>query len=205
MDSYCTCGSPIPVAASFCPNCGRPLRPGVVETDHAPEAPAPEIHAQSAPTGIDAYLRAAFVPALCAMFVRFAVGVAGPLFAILSYLIPGGAGFASVRLFEKRYRCLQSVWEGFGLGALTGLLCFLPSLILQLSVLAVQGKEAILGPLRAQAEQFPMASEMADMLENPLVFAVTVTFGLAVEAVLLLGVAAGGGAVAAKASRSQPN
>ena len=152
MDSYCTCGNPIPAGASFCPNCGRPLRPGVVEVDRVPEPAAPEVLTQNAPTGMDAYLRAAFVPALCAMFLRFAVGVAGPLLAILSYLIPGGAGFASVRLFEKRHRRLQSVWEGLGLGALTGLLCFLPSLILQLSVLAIQGKEAILDPLRAQTE-----------------------------------------------------
>ena len=192
MDSYCTCGSLIPAGASFCPNCGRALRPGAIEIDHAP-------------AGIEAYLRAAFVPALCAMFLRFAVGVAGPLLAILSYLIPGGAGFASVRLFEKRHRRLQSVWEGLGLGALTGLLCFLPSLILQLSVLAIQGKEAILDPLRAQTERFPMAAEMADMLEDPLVFAITIAFGLTVEAVLLLGVAGSGGAIAAKSSRSQPN
>ena len=207
MAAYCTCGSPLPSAASFCPNCGRPLRLGVGEAagpleapgyDAVASGPGPEQSGQPAAIGLDAYLRAAFLPALCAMFLRFGIGVMSPLLAILSYLIPSGAGYAAVRLFERRQRMVKGVLEGCMLGALTGLLCFLPSLFLQLYVLATQGKEAVLGPIRDQAEVFPMAEDMAALLEDPVLFAITIAFGLAFEAVLLLLVSGIGGAIAAK-------
>ena len=209
MAAYCTCGSSLPSAASFCPNCGRPLRPGVGEAAETQEDswshevapdPVPERSERLAPFGIGPYLRAAFLPALCAIFLRFGVGVMSPLLAALSYVIPGGAGYVTVRLFEKRRRLVRGVADGCILGALTGLLCFLPSLFLQLSVLAIQGKEAVLGPIRDQAGMLPLASEMATLLEDPLFFALTVAFGLAVEAVLLLVVSGIGGAIAARHS-----
>ncbi len=210
MTGYCTCGSPLPGSASFCPNCGRPLTPGIGEA--AEPRQAPQVHdvatdppvEESPPraaVGADAYLRAAFLPALVAMFLRFGLGVMSPLLAMLSYLVPCGAGFVTVRSFEKRQRMVRSVWEGLGLGALTGLLCFLPSLFLQLSVLATQGKEAVLGPIRDQVEQFPMATDVASMLEDPFIFAMTIAFGLTVEAFLLLAVSGIGGAIAATAGR----
>jgi hypothetical protein len=209
MFTRCTCGSRLPGDASFCPNCGRPLRPGVGEAAEPREAPAfdesssdppPEELAWRGTVGLDEYLRAAFLPALCAMFLRFALGVMGPLLAALSYLIPCGAGYASVRLFEKRRAMLKSTTQGCYIGAWTGLLCFLPSLFLQLSILATHGKEAVLGPIRDQAETFPMATDVATMLEDPFVFAVTVTFGLAVEALLLVAASGIGGALAAGVS-----
>ena len=207
MAAYCTCGSPLPSAASFCPNCGRPLGTGVGEGarslpalgyDAVASGPGIEQSAQPAAVRLDAYLRAAFLPALCAMFLRFGIGVMSPLLAMLSYLIPCGAGYAAVRLFEKRQRMVKGILEGCMLGALTGLLCFLPSLFLQLFVLATQGKEAVLGPIRDQAEMFPMAEDMATLLEDPVLFAITIAFGLALEAVLLLLVSGIGGAIAAK-------
>ena len=132
------------------------------------------------------------------MFLRFGIGVMSPLLAMLSYLIPCAAGYAAVRLFEKRQRMVKGILEGCMLGALTGLLCFLPSFFLQLYVLATQGKEAVLGPIRDQAEKFPMAEDMAALLEDPVLFAITIAFGLALEAVLLLLVSGIGGAIAAK-------
>ena len=90
--------------------------------------------------------------------------------------------------------------QACGLGALSGLLCFLPSGLLQAAVIAVQGKEAVLGPLREQAEGLP-AVDIVGFLEDPAVFAVVVLFGLLFEAVALIGMAAAGGAIAVRIAR----
>ena len=131
------------------------------------------------------------------MLLRVVVSVASPLLALLSYLIPGCAGFASVRLFERRHAAVRSSWHGFGIGALTGLLCFVPSLLLQIAVLAQQGREAVLGPLRDQAEGLPMSAELLEILKDPAVFATAVAFAMIFECVLMLGSSGAGGAVAA--------
>lgn len=87
------------------------------------------------------------------------------------------------------------------MGALTGLLCFVPSFLMQVGVILVNGKEAVLGPLREQAEGLPAAAEFAGLLEDPTVFAMVIGFGLLFEAIALIGVSAAGGAVAVAASR----
>lgn len=139
------------------------------------------------------------------MFLRLAMGVASPWLAVASFLVPGAAGFVAVRQFEQRHAVEQSGWQGCALGALVGLLCFIPSFLLQVGVIATQGKEAVLGPIRDQAESLPMASEMAQLLEDPFVFAMTIAFGLLLEGVVLVGVSGAGGAIAATAGRSNPD
>ena len=213
MSGNCTCGSPVPVGASFCPNCGRPLRPGAGEPAEPPEPPPSEPALEASVEPADgqhraavqaAYFRAAFPAALGATFVRFGLGVLGPAIATLSFAAIPAAGYVTVRLFEKAQRRNTVGWEGLVLGLLAGLLCFLPSLVLQLLALATQGREAILAPIRAQAEQFPLAVDMAAMLEDPVVFAVTVGVGLTAELLLLLLFSGIGGAFAGRASRSRP-
>ena len=200
--THCTCGSPLPARAYFCPRCGRPLAPGVGEpADTAEPAPEPvEIVQLPDGPGRDAWLRAAFLPALGAMLLRLAMGAAGPWLALVSFLVPAGAGYLTVRRFEQGHGNVRSRWTGCGLGALSGLLCFLPSGLLQVAVIVVQGKEAVLGPLREQAESLP-AVDIVGFLEDPAVFAVVVLFGLLFEAVAVIGMSAAGGAIAVRIAR----
>ncbi len=155
------------------------------------------------PLGRDAYLRAAFLPALGATLLRFTFGVLSPLLALFSYLVPGAAGYVAVRFFEKRNSSVTRSWLGCGLGALTGLLCFLPSFVLQLSTIMIQGKEGYLGAIREQADDLPMATEMLQILEDPAVFAMVIVFGLVLEGLVLLLVSAAGGALAVTVGRSR--
>ena len=203
MATHCTCGSPLPEGASFCPRCGRPLLPGVGEPagdSEVPAYPAGPSPSSDRPAR-EAWLQAAFLPALGAMFLRLAMGAAGPWLALFSFLVPAGAGYLTVRRFEHRNGRVHRTWEGCGLGALTGLLCFVPSFLMQVGVILVNGKEAVLGSLREQAEGLPAAAEFAGLLEDPTVFAMVIGFGLLFEAIALIGVSAAGGAVAVAASR----
>ena len=207
MATHCTCGSPLPDGAYFCPRCGRPLAPGVGEPAD-PSEPLGEPSAglpEPARPGREAYVRAAFFPALGAMLLRLALGIASPWLALFSFLVPGAAGYFTVRLFEQRHAVVRSGWQGCGLGAVAGLLCFIPSLLLQVSVILTQGKEAVLGPMREQAESLPMASDMVQFLEDPAVFATTVAFGLLLEAIVLVGISGAGGAMAVTIGRSNPD
>ena len=200
MPAYCTCGSPLPDGASFCPRCGRPLSDDVGQPVEAsiPPAPAPiEIERP----GLEAYVRAAFVPALCAMLARLAMGMLSPLLGALSYAVAAGAGFVTVQRFERQHAAVSGSWHGFGIGALTGLLCFVPSIVLLGAALATQGRDAILAPIREQAESLPMGGEVSRLIEDPSVFAMVMALGLLVEAGLLAISAGVGGAVAAARSR----
>ncbi len=204
MASHCSCGSPLPGGASFCPRCGRPLAPGIGQPEEPAESVSTPVADSEKPPahGREAYLRAAFLPALGATLARFTVGVLNPVLALLSYLFLAAAGFIAVRLFQKRNNVLGSVWMGCGLGALTGLFCFLPSLLLQLSTLAVQGREGYLGAIQERAGDFPMTAEMVRILEQPGVFAMVIAFGLALEGLLVLASSVAGGALAARRSQA---
>ena len=139
------------------------------------------------------------------MLLRLAMGVASPWLALISFLAPGAAGYVTVRLFEQRHSAVRSGWQGCGLGAVAGLLCFIPSFLLQVGVILTQGKEAVLEPMREQTESLPMASDMVEFLEDPAVFAMTVAFGLLFEAILVVGISGAGGAIAATTGRSSPD
>ena len=125
-----------------------------------------------------------------------------PSLVLRSLLIPAAAGFASVRLLQARHKPVPTVMHGLGIGALAGFLTFLGSATVLLSVLAVHGREVILAPAREVAKTLPMQGDFEQWLEDPTVFAVAVASGLALEAVSLLAISGGGGALAAKMRRT---
>ena len=195
MATHCSCGSPLPDGAYFCPRCGRPLAPGAGEPADPYEQPSePSVGLpEPARPGREAYFRAAIFPALGAMLLRLSMSIASPWLALFSFLVPGAAGYLTVRLYEQRHALVRSRWQGCGLGALAGLLCFVPSFLLQIAVILTEGREAVLGPMREQAGNLPMGSEMVEFLEDPAVFAMTVAFGLLFEAIVLVGISGAGG------------
>lgn len=138
-------------------------------------------------------LLAAGPPGMAAGCLRLALGLVSPWLAVLAFLVPGLAGCLAVIRYRQRNGQISRAWQACVLGALAGLVCFLPSCLLQLTVLASQGAEAILGPMRDQAGWLSMPAETVGFLEDPVVFAVVVAFGLLFDAVVSIGLAAVGG------------
>ena len=147
-------------------------------------------------------IRAAMAPALCALALRAVLPLLVPSLLLRSLLLPAAAGFASVRLFQARHGPPRNAMHGFGIGAAAGLLTFLGSAAILLSVLAARGKEVILAPAREVAETLPLQGGFEEWLEDPTVFAVGIVSALALEAVSLLAVSGGGGALAARMRRA---
>ena len=203
MASHCTCGSPLPAGASFCPNCGRPLAPGVGEPAVPPQEPAAEEPPAKNLRRSEAFLKASILPALCAIFLRVVLVAPNPLYVLLSYLIPAGAGYAAVRIFEKRYLSLPKISLGGALGLLTGMQCALAFLILNSMVILSQGKEVLLAPLRDHPEMSALAPQVAEALEDPGIFVAAVAIAFCIDAALVAGSAAAGGAVAVKLARTR--
>ena len=201
MAGHCTCGSPLPRGASFCPNCGRPLRPAAELP--APATESPEIGASGPAPVWTSYAKAAMPPALCALALRAVLPLFAPSLLLHSLFIPAAAGFASVRLFQARRNPAPSPMRAFGIGALAGLLTFLGSAAMLLGLLAAHGREVILAPAREAAEAFSMQGDLERWLEDPTVFALAIASGLTIEAVSLLAVSGGGGALAAKTGRGR--
>jgi uncharacterized RDD family membrane protein YckC len=76
---HCTaCGSPVPAGASFCPSCGRPVRP-----DEAPPVVLTEMGSAAATTYASFWKR--FVAWIIDTII---LGVVG---AIIQFIIPGGS------------------------------------------------------------------------------------------------------------------
>ena len=93
---------------------------------------------------------------------------------------------------------------GGALGLLTGMQCALAFLILNSMVIMSQGKEVLLAPLRDHPEMSSMAPQVAEALEHPGTFVTAVAIAFFVDAALVAGSAAAGGAVAVKVARSHP-
>ena len=203
MATHCTCGSPLPRDASFCPRCGRPLVPGVGEPEVPFELPA---QPESAPPKLTArdYLRAIGPPAIVGMSLRFLLSALVSLFglglvaAMLGIGVVWLVAYYAVRRFEQRVAPVSGWWHGFGLGALTGLLCYLPMLVTQLAVLGGPGQEAFLEAMREQAQDSPIIAGAATALEDPTVFWGAMVLTILVEATVLVAGAGGFGALAAK-------
>ncbi len=203
MATRCTCGSSLPPGASFCPGCGRPLIPGLGE----PAVPfEPQAQPEPAPQELTSrdYLRAVGLPAIAGMSLRFLLSALVSLFglglaaAMLGIGVVWLAAYYAVRRFEQRVAPVSGSWHGFGVGALTGLLCYLPTLVTQLAVLGGPGQEAFLEALQEQAQDSPIIAGAATALEDPTVFWGAMALTILVEATVLVAGAGGFGALAAK-------
>ena len=203
MVANCTCGSPLPPGASFCPRCGRPLVPGVGEPEVPFELPG---QPESVPRELTAKdnLRAVGPPAIAGMSLRLLLSALVSLIglgfaaAMLGIGVVWLVAYYAVRRFEQRVAPVSGLWHGFGVGALTGLLCYLPTLVTQLAVLGGPGQEAFLEALREQAQESPIIAGAATALEDPTVFWGAMVLTILVEATVLVAGAGGFGALAAR-------
>ena len=198
MADRCSCGSRYPRGASFCPNCGRPLVEGLVpEVGAEVEPPSAEEPSPAPSATLPDCFRAAIPPAVCGVLLRFGLGLLAPVLAPLAFLVMIPAGSVAVRRLSRSVAPVGSAWQGFGVGALTGLLCFVPSLVVQVASHVAQGRQSMLEVLRRQLEGSPMADALMSALDDPAVFAAVIALGLFVEACGLVVIAGAGGALAA--------
>ena len=203
MAAKCSCGSPLPPNACFCPRCGRPLAPGAGQPAVPLEQPAQPEPGPATLTARD-YLKAAGPAACLGVALRFAVGTLaliiglGEFAALLGFAAVWLVAHHAVRRFERKVAPISGLWHGFGVGALTGLLCYVPSLVMQLAMLGGQGREAFLGALREQAENSSLIAGAVTALEDPAVFWLALAFTTLVEAMVLTAGAGAFGALAAK-------
>ena len=203
MVTHCTCGSPLPPGASFCPRCGRPLVPGAGEPEVPPQPPAQPEPVPRELTARD-YLRAIGPPAIAGMSLRFLLSALvslvglGLIAAMLGIGVVWLAGYYAVRRFGERVAPVSGLWHGFGVGAVTGLLCYLPTFVTQLLVLGGPGQEAFLEAMQEQARESPLIAGAATALEDPAVFWGAMALTMLVEATVLLAGAGGFGALAAR-------
>ena len=208
MVARCSCGSPLPPGASFCPRCGRPLAPGVGEPEVPFERPA---QPEETPRELNAkdYLHAVGPPAIVGIALRFFISALvllvglGEFAAMLGFGAVWLVAHYAVRRFERRVAPISGIWHGFGVGALTGLLCYLPTLLTQLAVLGGQGQGAFLEALREQAGNSPLIAGAVTALEDPTVFWAAFFLTILVEALVLVAGAGAFGALAAKTVRNE--
>ena len=203
MVARCTCGSPLPPEASFCPRCGRPLAPGVGEPEVPIQLP---VQPEEAPRQLTAkdYLHAVGPPAIVGIALRLLISALVLLVGLGEFAAMFGFGAVwlvahyAVRRFERKVAPISGLWHGFGLGALTGLLCYLPTLFTQLAMLGGQGQEALLEALREEAGNSPLIAGAVTALEDPTVFWGALLLTILVEALVLVAGAGAFGALAAK-------
>ncbi len=195
MDDFCTCGAALPPGAGFCPRCGRPTGtiPSVEPDPPPPGASQGSSSADKFEIAKVEHIRAAVFPAGLAAFLSSI-----PLAGFLCFLWYPLAGFLTVFGLRRRIGATPAVSKGTGLGALTGLLSFVISLIIQSLSLLLAGQDEIMEALKQQAGQLGGGEEIARLLENPALLAVVLLFGLAVQCVVAVGFCAVGGALAAK-------
>lgn len=194
MDEFCTCGAALPSGAGFCPRCGRPTGtlPQIEPDPPAAGASGETGRADKSEGGNVEHIRAAIFPAGLAAFLASI-----PLAGFLCFLWYPLAGFLTVFSLRRRGAGVPPVSKGVGLGALTGLLSFVISLVIQSLSLLLAGQDEIMEALKQQTGQFG-GEEIAGLLENPALLAAILLFGLAAQCAAAVGFCAVGGALAAK-------
>ena len=195
MDGFCTCGAALPPGAGFCPRCGRPTGTvaGVEPDPPPPGASLEPPRNDQFETGKAEHIRAAVFPAGLAAFLSSIQYI-----GFLCFLWTRRPGVVCFFSWRGRGAAAPPVSKGAGLGALTGLLSFVISLVIQALSLLLAGGAEIVQALQQQAEQFGGGEEIAKLLENPALLAVILIFGLAVQCIVAVGFCAVGGALASK-------
>lgn len=187
MDQRCTCGAQLYPDALFCHKCGKPTRELMASESEAPAEPPPLPPASRlyVPDPALEVPRAAAVPVISfgnRQAVRSTMLVAAlawllmtipwpiaPFFWVLWLL---AAGFVAVWLYHKRTGESPNLRNGVRLGWLTGVFCFVISLVfIATSVVAVNGQGGIGAVWRRQIRESAApgmnVEEALQMLESP--------------------------------------
>ena len=142
VNEFCTCGARLPEDARFCHKCGKPQR-DEPEIEALARDAEPVVEVETAPTPTTAA-----PPALPTIGFRNPVAVRAAViasaFATIAGLIPfpglfhslwqlvtiAAGGFASVYLYQRRTGDYLSLRGGLQIGWMTGLFCFIVTMVM---------------------------------------------------------------------------
>jgi hypothetical protein len=196
---YCTCGAELPPDALFCHKCGKPQRELIVDETSAsvaevvaePVAPASvEEAAPEAPAPIGVHNRPAVRSAfLAAALSSLLISLPTPIFLTAPWMFVWlmFAGFFAVRFYMRRTGTVLTVRDGFRMGWITGIFCFVIAMVFfTITIISISSGEGLAAFYRKQfTGRVPAGvdmNQMLAMLESPaglgtiLVFALLVLF-----------------------------
>jgi hypothetical protein len=209
VNEFCTCGARLPEDARFCHKCGKPQReepemealaaesaPVPVQ---APLEPPPLPAAPPPPTGISfrnpAAVRAALISSALATLAGILPlpGLFHTLWQLLSIVV---GGFASVYLYQRRTGDYLSLRAGLQIGWMTGLFCFIVTMVMLTALLAILAGlgESGLKQLSIESGRPEIADAFASMLSNPAMLVV----GLVTAFFFMTMLGSAGGALGSK-------
>ncbi len=200
MDTNCTCGCPIPRGASFCYNCGRPLRPIGVALDPSavPADPVDSmVEVKTIQVGGQESIRASILPALSAS-VLMMIPMAGFFF----FMIYPAAGYMTVVSLLKKHDSPVSLRKGCGLGGVTGIFSFIVQLVFIAVAMLTAGSNSLMESVRKQEGNLIPAEIIDQLMNDPTMFMMMLVAALLVQGVVMIGLSALGGAAAIKFNRS---
>jgi len=190
VDEYCTCGAKLPENARFCHKCGKPQREEPqIEALMNESAVGTQVESPVPPTALPQSptigfrnpiaVRAALVAAAFATLAGL-VPFPGLFHSIWQLLSIVAGGFAAVYLYQRRTGKYLSLRAGLQIGWMTGLFCFVVTMVMLTLLLAVfaGAGESGLKQITAESGRPEIAEAFYSMLTNPamLVFALVVAF-----------------------------
>ena len=211
MNEYCTCGAKLPEDARFCHKCGRPLReepeiealeresaqatlaPSPLEGAAATEAAPPKTATISFRNPIA--VRAALVASALATWAGL-LPLPGLFHSLWQLVTITAAGFGSVYFYQRRTGSYLSIRGGLQIGWMTGLFCFVVTIVmltLLLAAVSSMGENGI-KQLSDEAGRPEIAEAFSSMLSNPAML----VFALAGAFFLMTVLASAGGALGSK-------
>lgn len=203
VEKYCTCGAQLPEDARFCHKCGKPQR----------EEPQIEMLARESESDIE---QDAIVPPTAPpppltigfrnpMAVRAALIASG--LAMLAGLVPlpglfhsiwqlgtiAAGGFAAVYFYQRRTGDYLTLRAGLQIGWMTGLFCFVVTMIMLTLLLAVfaGAGERGLQQITAESGRPEIAEAFQSLMMNPALLVLTLVVAFFVMTML----ASAGGAL----------
>jgi hypothetical protein len=190
VNEYCTCGARLPEDARFCHKCGKPQREEPeIEALALETAPEAQAEAPVAPVGPPPLPTIGFrnpVAVRAAIIASAMATIAGlipfpGLFHSLWQLITIAAGgFGAVYLYQRKTGNYLSIRSGLQIGWMTGLFCFVVTMVMLTLLLAVFAGvgESGLKQITAESGKPEIAEIFSGMLTNPamLIFALVSAF-----------------------------
>ena len=207
VNEYCTCGAKLPEDARFCHKCGKPQRE---EPEIEALAQETQVSASPDPAALDPVVaqalatigfrnpmavRASLVASALATLAGL-VPLPGPFHSLWQLLTITAAGFASVYFYQRRTGAYLSIRGGLQIGWMTGLFCFIVTIVMLTLLLAVIAGigESGLKKLSADSGRPEIADAFMSMTSNPAML----IFALAGAFFLMTVLASAGGALGSK-------
>ena len=206
MALICSCGTALPDNARFCHSCGRPQREEDL-VERQPEGPLTPVPQQPVEAAAEPGIHfgnpvAMRVALLCGSVSALLNAIPIVSFGCCLWII--GAGFLATYLYGRRTGLLLRVREGARLGWMTGLLCFVISIVFTALNFALARAAGTNFPdvMQQAIEKMPAqdasARQVLEFLMSPAGLVVFLLTYLVMSFLLMVSLSMAGGAMGAK-------